>query len=193
MLLPNMEGRIVQFQGTRQGEGTSTLVRELACLAAIKLKKKVLLLDMNQRAPNQCSFFHVQSELPQLDASDQVKPTSKDFARIDNSSLYVTQLPAHGIPASIICEMSRIGLLLEGLKEEFELILIDSPSATNCSEYLLLSPKVDGVILVVQAEKTRWQTVDKVKERILAQDGNILGVILNKRRYPIPDFIYGRI
>jgi Mrp family chromosome partitioning ATPase len=193
MLLPNLASRIVQFQGARKGEGTSTLVRELACLAAIKLKKKVLLLDMNQRAPNQCSFFHVQSEMPRLDASDQVKPTSNDFARIDNSSLYVTQLPAQGIPASIICEMPRIGTMLDALKEEFELILIDSPPAISCSEYLMLSPKVDGVILVVQAEKTRWQTVDKVKERILAQNGNILGVILNKRRYPIPDFIYERI
>jgi Mrp family chromosome partitioning ATPase len=193
MLLPNRESRIVQFQGTQQGEGTSTLVRELACLAAIKLKKKVLLLDMNQMTPNQCSFFHVQSELPPLAVSHQARLTRKDFARIDKSSLYVTQLPACGIPASIIYEMPQIDQMLDGLKEEFELILIDSPAAISCSEYLLLSPKVDGVVLVVQAEKTRWQTVDKVKERILAQDGNILGVVLNKRRYPIPDFIYKRI
>ncbi|MCK4786622.1 MAG: CpsD/CapB family tyrosine-protein kinase [Desulfobacteraceae bacterium] len=189
-LLPGKESRTLLFQGTQKGEGTSTMVRQLAKLAAMKLKKNVLLLDLNQKAPNQCSFFQVQSQLPPLDEALRVKLTRKDFARVDNSSLYVTQLPARGIPANIICEMPQIGPLLKGLKEEFELIIIDSPSAMSSAECLLLSPKVDGVVLVVQAEKTRWQTVDKVKERILAQDGNILGVVLNKRRYPIPNLIY---
>ncbi len=189
-LLPGKESRIVQFQGTQKGEGTSTMVRQLAKLAAMKLKKNVLLLDLNQKAPNQCSFFHVQSQLPVLDVPPGAKLTRKDFARVNNSSLYVTQLPACGIPANILCEMPHFAPLLKGLKEEFELIIIDSPSAMSSAQCLLLSPKVDGVILVVQAEKTRWQTVDVVKERILSQDGNILGVVLNKRRYPIPDLIY---
>jgi Mrp family chromosome partitioning ATPase len=193
MLLPGRESRIVQFQGTQKGEGTSTLVRELACFAATKLKKKVLLLDLNQTAPNQCSFFHVRSELPLLEASQKKKVSRNDFARIDNSSLYVTQLPAHGVSADIICEMPQICPMLDELKEEFELILIDSPSAINRAECLLLSPKVDGVVLVVEAGKTRWQTIDKLKGQIQGQDGNILGVVLNKRRYPIPEIIYKRI
>lgn len=193
MLLPGRKSRIIQFQGTQKGEGTSTLVRKLANLAATKLQKNVLLLDLNQKPPNQCSFFHVKSELPLSDSSRLAKLTRNDFARVNNSSLYVTQLPAQGIPANIICEMPQIGPLLEELKEEFDLILIDSPEAINRSEGLLLTPKVDGVVLVVQAEKTRWQSVSKVKERILAQNGKILGVVLNKRRYPIPDFIYKMI
>ncbi len=192
-LLPYRESRIIQFQGTRRGEGTSTLVRKLASLTAMKLQKNVLLLDLNQETPNQCSFYHVRSELPVYDSTSPAKLTRRDFARVDNSSLYVTQLSHRGIPANIICEMPRIGPLLEGLKDEFELILIDSPAAISCSDCLLLSPKVDGVVLVVQAGKTRWQTVNQVKERILAQNGKILGVVLNKRRYPIPEFIYKRI
>lgn len=192
-LLPGRESRIIQFQGTQKGEGTSTLVRKLASLAAIKLQKNVLLLDLNQKAPNQCSFFNVQSELPLSDSPRLKKMTKGDFVRVDGSSLYVTQMPAKGLPASNICEMPQVDTMLKDLREEFDLILIDSPSAISCSEGLPLTPKVDGVVLVVQTGKTRWQTVNKVKERILAQNGKILGVVLNKRRYPIPDFIYRRI
>ncbi|MBU0481710.1 MAG: hypothetical protein KKG47_11475 [Proteobacteria bacterium] len=192
-LLPGRRSRIVQFQGTQKGEGTSTMVRKLAGFASMKLKKNVLLLDLNQKAPNQCSFFQVQSELPRLGTKSQTKLTRKDFARVDGTTLYVTQVSSQGLPAGIICEMSRIDPLLNRLKEEFDLVLIDSPAAISRPECLLLSPKVDGVVLVVQAQKTRWQTVEKVKDRILAQDGNILGVVLNKRRYPIPEFIYERI
>jgi protein-tyrosine kinase len=193
--LPGRESRIIQFQGTQKGEGTSTLVRKLAILAAMKLQKNVLLLDLNRNAPNQCSFFHVRSELPLSDLSNQIKPRREDFARIDGSSLYVTQLPVppQHLPDSIIGELPQIGELLQELKEEFDLILIDSPSAISSSGCLLLTSIVDGVVLVVQAGKTRWQAVNKVKESIIAHNGNILGVVLNKRRYPIPDFIYRRI
>jgi len=192
-LLPGREGRIIQFQGTQKGDGTTTLVRKLAILAAMKLQKKVLLLDLNQNTPNQCSYFHVRSELPLSDSTLRAKPARKDFARVDDSSLYVTQLSARHLSDNIVCEMSQIGDLLKELRGEFDLILIDSPAVISCPEWLLLAPKVDGVVLVVEAGKTRWQTVNKVKESISAQNGNILGVVLNKRRYPIPDFIYKRI
>jgi len=191
-LLPGKTSMVVQFQGTQKGEGTSTIVRKLATLAAMKMKKKVLLLDLNQNNPNQCSFFHVKSQLP-LDFSDQVKPEIEDFAKVDSSSLYVTQLPRLDNPAELIDRIPKIGSLLDDLRSEFDLILIDSPSAMNNNEGLLFTQNVDGFVLVVEAQKTRWQAVNKVKERIWSQNGNILGVVLNKREYPIPEFIYKRI
>lgn len=193
MLLPSMASRVVQFQSAQIGEGTSTLVRELAMAAAFKLKKSVLLLDLNQKRPNQCNYFNKSSELSWKDSPDGHITFNENGSRVKDTSLYVTQLPSDVTPASIIGELPRIETFIEGLKKEFDLILIDSPSATSCAECLMLTPKVDGVILVVEAEKTRWQTVDKIKANIQAHEGKILGVVLNKRRYPIPNFIYNRI
>ena len=53
-----------------------------------------------------------------------------------------------------------------------------------------LVSQVDGVILVVEAEKTRWQVALNVKEKILQHGGNLLGVVFNKRQFYIPNFIY---
>jgi len=53
-----------------------------------------------------------------------------------------------------------------------------------------LSQKVDGIVLVVEAEKTRWPVVESVKERITRSGGKILGIVFNKRRYHIPKWIY---
>ncbi len=193
MLLPNMTSRVVQFQAAQIGEGTSTLVRELAKAAAFKLNKTVLLLDLNQKRPNQCSYFNMSSELSWKDIPDGSRAVKETCARVKNTSLYVTQLPTNMTPSSIIGELPQIETFIERLKKEFDLILIDSPSAISCAECLMLTPKVDGVVLVVEAEKTRWQTVDKIKTSIQAYEGKILGVVLNKRRYPIPNFIYNRI
>ena len=74
----------------------------------------------------------------------------------------------------------------QNLRTDFELVLIDSPPLTVSPDGLAVAGKVDGVILVVEAEKTRWQTVRRVKDNISRVGGNILGVVLNKRRYYIP-------
>jgi hypothetical protein len=48
-------------------------------------------------------------------------------------------------------------------------------------------------VLVVDASKTRWQIAEKQKRELIAQGGNVLGVILNNRTYPIPNSIYNRL
>jgi Mrp family chromosome partitioning ATPase len=49
---------------------------------------------------------------------------------------------------------------------------------------------MDGVVLVVEAEKTRWEVANKVREALVQADANVLGVILNKRRFHIPEWLY---
>ena len=53
--------------------------------------------------------------------------------------------------------------------------------------------KVDGVVIVVEADKTRWPVVQSVREKIVQHGGRLLGMVLNKRRYYIPEFIYKRL
>jgi len=52
---------------------------------------------------------------------------------------------------------------------------------------------VDGVVVVVEAEKTRWQVVENLKQKIENRGGNILGIVFNKRRFYIPDSIYRKL
>ena len=58
---------------------------------------------------------------------------------------------------------------------------------------LAVSSQVDGVILVVEAERTRWPVAASVKESIERGGGRLLGVVFNKRRHYIPAFIYRRL
>ena len=52
---------------------------------------------------------------------------------------------------------------------------------------------VDGVVLVVEAEKTRWPVALNVKEKTEQGGGRVLGVVFNKRKYYIPEWLYRRI
>jgi Mrp family chromosome partitioning ATPase len=52
---------------------------------------------------------------------------------------------------------------------------------------------VDGVVMVVQAGKTKREVVQRSMDAIARYEGNILGVILNRKKYYIPGFLYKRI
>ncbi len=81
----------------------------------------------------------------------------------------------------------------ESLREKYDLVLIDSSSAASSPDGIEIARRVDGVVLVVEAEKTRWQIVENLKEKIENSGGNILGVVFNKRRFYIPENIYQRL
>jgi len=52
---------------------------------------------------------------------------------------------------------------------------------------------VDGVVLVLEADKTRKPVAENLKNRILQNGGNLLGMVFNNRRYHIPEYVYKRL
>ena len=192
-MLPHAKSRIIQFMGAGETDGTADLIWEFAWISAMKLHKSVALLDTNSKKGGQ-------SEILNFRPKEKAEGTMADDVSRNETIHHILQAP-FSIPwdplapgaTSHIFESSQIDAFLEKLRQEFDLILINSPSAITDTNSLGLSGKVDGVILVVEAEKTRWQVVQKVKRKTLSRGANILGVVLNKRRYPIPDFVYNRL
>jgi Mrp family chromosome partitioning ATPase len=87
-------------------------------------------------------------------------------------------------------ESAKDNAFWEPLKERFDLIIVDSPPVMLFPDGPAIVSKVDGVVLVVEAEKTKWQVALNVKDRITRSGGNIIGTVFNKRKFYIPDFIY---
>ena len=63
------------------------------------------------------------------------------------------------------------------------MIILDTPPATLFPDGLALVRQTDGVVLVVEAERTRWPIASSVKEKIIKNGGNVLGIVFNKRRF----------
>ncbi len=72
------------------------------------------------------------------------------------------------------------------LRSEFDYTIIDCPSLGDSGDLLSIAPFVDGVILVVEANRTRRDQPHQAEQRISAAGGNLLGYILNKRTYEVP-------
>jgi hypothetical protein len=82
---------------------------------------------------------------------------------------------------------------LEQLRERFPYVLIDCPSLKESTEVLGLAPLVDGVLLVVEANRTQKSQVSYLERTIEGAGGKILGHLLNKRTYPIPAWLFNRL
>jgi Mrp family chromosome partitioning ATPase len=192
-LIPDCSRKIIQFIGSGEGEGTSTVAREFARAAMMTLGQKVLLLDADRHNPTQHFFCNVSPEFCLDDMIQSNEGPDRAVYQVGNSGLFVSLISRNSNSTPSIFDSSMFDTMWDSLKGRFDLILIDSSPATVSADGFSLFRKADGVIIVVEADKTRWPVVQTVKERIAQHGGKVLGIILNKRRYYIPDFIYRRL
>ena len=174
-------------------EGTSTIVREFAVTVASKYGKSVLLVDADLRKPAQFSFFNIKPEHCLEETIRKEDPVDKALYQVANSSLLLGQLCKGSDSNHQFVDPSAVADLLDKLWQRFDFILIDSPPATSFSIGLTTTHSINGVVLVLEAGKTRWPVIKKLTDRINNNKGKILGVVFNKQRRYIPDFIYKRL
>ncbi len=181
-------GAIVQLLAASSGEGTSTLVRDLALVAARLPGLRVLLLDYDPPGNKQILALRERYGIAVLGTDDADQTGDVVIHRLALGGLCVSEsrLPA-GIAAPGLVRLFPM------LRMDFELVLIDSPAIDRSYDGIMLAPNVDTTLLVVEAERTRSVVAQNLRDRVLDVGGAIGGVVLNKQRYYIPNFIYRRI
>ena len=188
--LPNIDHPSILFVGSRSNEGTSTITRELAKTISLRMEKTVLLIDFDRSRPE----HHVYGNIRPETHTDEVVKTGdlieETMCQVEESSLYIMPLFQRTMVTPRTLESAKGGGFWDTLKEKFDLIIVDSPPAMMFPDGPSLASHVDGVILVVEAEKTRWQVALSAKERIIKSGGTILGIVFNKQKYYIPQYIY---
>jgi hypothetical protein len=186
-------GRIVEFVGAQPGEDTSKLVYQFAQLVAFRLNRKVLLLTGGQMQ----QFRNVSTDdwspdweeaVHDMEFTDQIT-----YPIEESRAMPLSLMNASDLSLAAVVNAPQLQTIRDALRTRFDLILIDSPPIGTSTNAEILASVADGVVLVVEAENARWQAIKYGMAQITAQRGKILGVVLNKRRHHIPDFIYRRL
>jgi hypothetical protein len=79
---------------------------------------------------------------------------------------------------------------LARLRSEFEYAVIQAPTAGTSSEAALLGQFADGIILVLEAHRTRRAAARTIKKTLQSAQCRILGTVLSERTFPVPERIY---
>lgn len=189
MMLPNSEHKTVQFIGSQQGEGVSTIVMEFARAVATKLGLRVLVLDAAYHNPVQHLLFGKNQRHNRSEAPENRDSFEKGYYQTGLTNLCIAPLTTPLTRSPLLADVNSTVAFLAEWKKVFDLVLIDSSPAATAPDGVALARHVDGVILVLEAERTQWGDAETVKERILVNGGKILGVVFNKYRTHVPEFV----
>jgi protein-tyrosine kinase len=188
--LPNIHHPSVLFVGSRSNEGTTTITRELAKAVSLRIEKTVLLIDFDRSRPEHHVYGNIKPEVFTEEVARKGDLIEETLCQVEESSLYIMPLFQRTMVTPRTLDSAKGSDFWDALKQRFDLIIVDSPPAMMFPDGPSLVSHVDGVVLVVEAEKTRWHVALSAKERIIKSGGNILGTVFNKQKYYIPQYIY---
>jgi capsular exopolysaccharide synthesis family protein len=186
-------GSVLAVTGAWSGEGVSFVAFHTAVSLAKGFENSVLLVDANFKRPVLHKLFNNPNTagLAEViggtaDMHEAIRPTYMP---------YLAFLPSGGTiqdPAPLF-RSDRFSEVVQALRSSFDYVIFDTPPVSAHADCLAMGPKVDQVVLVVRAHKTKRQIVEHAKDEIVKHGGRLLGVVLNRRRFFIPECIYKRL
>ncbi len=186
--------RTIAVTASYDGEGVSTVAANLALALAKNSREKVLLVDANLNNPCMKDLFCTLSEDKGLSdmiagRTDYVEPVNQpQFPRL---WLLPSGQGLSGDETGL--DPKQMESVIDKYRERFNYIVLDCPAVWRSNLPTRVATVVEGVVLVVEAERVRVQIVERTKERLEEVNARILGVVLNKRRFYIPNWLYRQI
>lgn len=187
--------KVVQVIACGEGEGATTVAGRLARFAALRMGRTVVLLTASAQPAMQNQVRLPRPVLPELPAQPPMTADAMpEIRQEEDSRLFIGHLPNQGGPADIHA-LNPLALrdYWNCLRERVDLVVIDAPPALNSPLGLAIAPTVDGVVLVIEAERTRRAVAEAARDALMTAGATILGTVLNKRRFYVPQFLYDRL
>lgn len=158
------------------GEG-KTLISANVAFAFAQAGHRVVLIDADMRSGRLSQLLDLDAEpgLSDVLANEQEEPTLRREAILPLSVLARGTPPAN--PSELL-ESDRLGSLLESLREQADLLIIDSPPLLPVSDAAIIARKAEAVLLVTMTS-TRTEQLDMAAENLFAVGKEPLGTVLN--------------
>jgi len=101
------------------------------------------------------------------------------------------QLPGLRLPeVEMVTGQQDVAEVFAALRDRHDCVLLDCGGLDSSVDLLRFAPATDGVVLVVEAGRAGKEQINRAAQMITEAQGTLLGFVLNKRRYPIPNWLY---
>jgi len=177
----NVPLQTLLITSTEPAEGKSTVVANLA-LTTAQFGRKVISIDCDLRRPTLHRIFDLPNK---TGLSDVLKGETTLDRAIQSSKLSGVKVLTTGpLPSNPVELLGSIQMttLLKQLKQQFDLVLLDTPALSAVVDAAVLAPTVDGVLLVVGCGQTLQEAVQAAHRQLVAVKAKLIGVVVNRTK-----------
>lgn len=180
------------FTSTSYGDGTSTTAANFASALARDTWRSILVVDADIRRPCLHKVFNTEITNGLSDFLSDEKIREPEHRKLENNFYFQTS-GLLGARAVGLFETAKFDEFLELASQRFDHVIIDCPPVTKFPETRVIAGKVNGVIMVLNSGKTKIEVALRVKNDLQESGANILGTVLNRRKFFIPNWLYKKL
>ncbi len=161
-------------------EGKSFTASNLAVTQSQLADKRVLLADFDFRRPTLDKVFRLPS-VPGITDYLLGKARIGDvISKVGDTNLYAMTAGETVTNPLELLNFKECAALIDGLRNHFDWIILDSPPLLFAADGNLLATMCDGTILVVRIGTTTFDSVTRAMQSLC--ENNVLGVVVNGAR-----------
>jgi capsular exopolysaccharide synthesis family protein len=185
--------RMVVFAGIEHGNGCTHTAVSVAESLTANGERSVCLVEANFRSPAMAGMFHTKDDHGLSDALSRDGSIRSFVRSVRNGNLWLMSAGSLATESPNLLSSEHLMARCGELREEFDLVIVDAPPLAHYADAIALGRVTDGVVLVIEAESTRRESALAAVENLRSCDVRILGAVLNKRVYPIPEKLYSKL
>ncbi len=183
--------KVVSFSGIARDDRSSWICARAGEALADQADASVCVVDANFLSPQLHLQFGAANRIGLAEALT-TKDSIRDFALpLSRENLWL--MPSGVVKPGFSPSVERYRERFAELREGFDCILISAPALSRETEATLVAQPADGIVLIVEANHSRRETVRRAKEQLEGARVRLLGAVLDQRTFPIPEKIYRRL
>ena len=171
--------QIMLVTSAQAAEGKTTTSLAIASGFA-RMGRRVLLIDADMRRPSLQTRMNLPNDRGLSTLLTSTDPLEQ--ATVRSSQANLSLLPAGPIPPSPteLLSTARMEEILQSAARLFDVVVVDSPPILGLADAPLMSALVDGVIIIVEADRSRRGALKSALRRLRAMRPVMLGAVLTK-------------
>jgi len=172
--------KVVMVTSSFPGEGKSTIAANLA-LTFAQVGNRVILVDCDLRRPSLNTIFEVPRTpgITELLAGDISLADVLHETTIENISMLAAgTIPPN--PSELLCS-DAMRDLLAGLRESYDMVILDAPPVIPVTDAPLLTAFTDMVVVVLESGRIPAKAAQRMKELLQSVQAPVAGFVLNDR------------
>jgi len=183
-------GLVLAFASNVSGEGASFVSYNVARLLALGLGRSTAWIDANFLSPQPKLQIREDTSF-----ADLLRDPARAEAMVADGSRLAVVPGGHGLEnlKAAMTARAAAGHVLAAYRKAYEFTVLDCPPIQTAVETSLLGAVADAMVVVVESRRLKHEVVAAGVNSLISRKVNVIGTVLNKRKFELPKAVYDRL